>query len=121
MRAASIAALIFARTRSLRAYRLDSSARACNAAECSRRTAAVWLTRKRTPAEERMNSSKSFELRNPATGVTSELPVREGTIGPEVIDIANLAKDQGVFTFDPGYSVTASCESKITYIDGDAG
>src|SRR5579862_7719389 len=68
-----------------------------------------------------MNSSKSFELRNPATGTSSELPVRAGTIGPEVIDIANLAKDQGVFTFDPGYSVTASCESKITYIDGDAG
>jgi citrate synthase len=71
-------------------------------------------------SNERMNSS-SFELRNPATGVTSELPVRSGTIGPQVLDIAHLARDQGVFTFDPGYSVTASCDSKITYIDGDAG
>jgi citrate synthase len=38
-----------------------------------------------------------------------------------VLNIANLTKDQGVFTFDPGFMATASCESKITYIDGDAG
>jgi citrate synthase len=65
--------------------------------------------------------NKNFELKNPASGLTTSLPVRTGTIGPEVLDIANLAKDQGVFTFDPGFGVTASCESKITYIDGDAG
>ena len=47
--------------------------------------------------------------------------MRSGTIGPDVLDIANLTKDQGVFTFDPGFGATASCESKITYIDGDAG
>ena len=50
-----------------------------------------------------------------------ELPVRHGTLGPNVIDIANLYKDAHVFTYDPGYTSTASCDSKITYIDGDEG
>ncbi|MDY8108753.1 citrate synthase [Fulvimarina sp. 2208YS6-2-32] len=51
----------------------------------------------------------------------AELPVRSGTIGPEVVDVTQLYKDTGLFTFDPGFSSTASCESKITYIDGDEG
>jgi citrate synthase len=62
-----------------------------------------------------------YELINPATGTSSKLPARSGTIGPDCLDISSLAKDQGVFTFDPAFSVTASCESRITYIDGDAG
>jgi citrate synthase len=44
-----------------------------------------------------------------------------GTLGPDVINIANLTKDMNVFTFDPGFMATASTESKITFIDGDAG
>jgi citrate synthase len=44
-----------------------------------------------------------------------------GTLGPQVLDIRKLYNDLGVFTFDPGYGATASTESKITYIDGDAG
>jgi citrate synthase len=52
---------------------------------------------------------------------TIELPVRKGTIGPDVIDIASLYKKTGAFTFDPGFTSTAACESDITYIDGDAG
>ncbi len=66
-------------------------------------------------------SAKKFDLSNPATGLTTELPVRSGTIGPDVLDISAIAKDHGVFTFDPAFGVTASCESRITYIDGDAG
>ncbi len=54
-------------------------------------------------------------------GKTINLPVREGTIGPKVIDIASLYKETQAFTFDPGFSSTAACESQITYIDGDAG
>src|ERR671932_2908366 len=50
-----------------------------------------------------------------------ELRVRHGTLGPNVIDIGDLYKDAHVFTYDPGYTSTASCESKITYIDGDEG
>ena len=49
------------------------------------------------------------------------LPVRSGTIGPDVIDITKLYGQTGAFTYDPGFTSTASCESKITYIDGDAG
>jgi citrate synthase len=47
--------------------------------------------------------------------------VQEGTIGPSVIDIAKLYGQSGMFTYDPGFTSTASCESKITYIDGDEG
>ncbi len=49
-----------------------------------------------------------------------ELPILSGTLGPDVIDIRNLAKT-GMFTYDPGYLSTASCNSGITYIDGEAG
>lgn len=52
---------------------------------------------------------------------TYELPVRPGTLGPEVIDILKLYRDTGCFTYDPGYTSTASCESQITFIDGDKG
>src|ERR1700687_3778748 len=50
-----------------------------------------------------------------------QFPVYEGTIGPEVIDISALYNKVGVFTYDPGFTSTGSCESKITYIDGDEG
>ena len=49
-----------------------------------------------------------------------ELPVLSGTLGPDVIDVRGLTST-GRFTFDPGFMSTASCESKITYIDGDKG
>ncbi|MEZ9525811.1 citrate synthase [Enterovibrio norvegicus] len=49
-----------------------------------------------------------------------ELPIKGGTVGPEVIDVRALGAN-GFFTFDPGFVATASCESQITYIDGDAG
>ncbi|WP_375466327.1 citrate/2-methylcitrate synthase, partial [uncultured Methylobacterium sp.] len=49
------------------------------------------------------------------------LPVKSGTIGPDVVDIGKLYAQTGAFTFDPGFTSTASCESKITYIDGDEG
>lgn len=49
-----------------------------------------------------------------------DLPVHQGTLGPAVVSIKELAK-QGVFTFDPGFVATASCESKITFIDGNKG
>ncbi|HUN44113.1 MAG TPA: citrate synthase [Acetobacteraceae bacterium] len=49
------------------------------------------------------------------------LPLIGGTIGPDVFDIRKLYGALGIFTYDPGYGATASCDSKITYIDGDAG
>jgi citrate synthase len=50
-----------------------------------------------------------------------DLPMRKPTIGPDVLKIGHLYKESGVFTFDPGFTSTASCESAITYIDGEAG
>ncbi|EJW12179.1 Citrate synthase (si) [Rhodovulum sp. PH10] len=50
-----------------------------------------------------------------------DFPVYEGTIGPDVLDISKLYGRTGIFTYDPGFTSTASCESKITYIDGDEG
>ena len=50
-----------------------------------------------------------------------ELPVLKGTLGNEVVDIRTFTKGSGMFTFDPGFVSTASCESKITFIDGDKG
>ena len=54
-------------------------------------------------------------------GQTAEMPVLTGTLGPDVIDIRKLPAQLNVFTFDPGYGETASCTSKITFIDGDEG
>lgn len=54
-------------------------------------------------------------------GKSYEFPIRKGTIGPDVIDISSLYSKSGAFTYDPGFTSTASCESKITYIDGEQG
>src|SRR5579872_1687303 len=66
-------------------------------------------------------TEKTFQLTDPASARSAELPVRSGTIGPAALDIASLHKDLDVFTYDPGYATTAAVESRITYIDGDAG
>ena len=55
------------------------------------------------------------------SNVTADLPVLSGSIGPDVIDIRRLYATTGMFTYDPGFTATASCSSKITYIDGDKG
>ena len=55
------------------------------------------------------------------TGQIVEFPVYSASIGQDVIDISSLYKQTGMFTYDPGFLSTASCESKITYIDGNQG
>jgi citrate synthase len=52
-------------------------------------------------------------------GKTFDVPVRQGSVGPDVIDIRKLYGQTGAFTYDPGFTSTAACESSITYIDGD--
>ncbi len=54
-------------------------------------------------------------------GKEINLPVRKASVGQDVIDISALYKESGMFTYDPGFLATASCESKITFIDGDQG
>ena len=56
-----------------------------------------------------------------ATGQQFDLPVSEGTVGPRAIDVRKLYSDHGLFTYDPGFTSTAACESRITYIDGEKG
>jgi citrate synthase len=56
-----------------------------------------------------------------ADGKTIDFPVQSGSIGPDVVDIRTLYGKTGMFTYDPGFLSTASCSSKITYIDGDEG
>src|SRR3954464_13788778 len=54
-------------------------------------------------------------------GGSHAFPVRKGSGGPDVIDIRKLYAETGAFTYDPGFTSTAACESAITYIDGDQG
>ena len=51
----------------------------------------------------------------------AELDILKGSLGPDVLDIRNLYKQTGFFTYDPSYGATSSCESSITFIDGDKG
>ena len=64
---------------------------------------------------------ETFTLRNNSNGNSWELPLLEGTVGPKVIDVRRLYSDTDCFTYDPGFTSTGSCESKITFIDGDKG
>ena len=66
-------------------------------------------------------SDKTFTLTDNESGATAELKGYSGTLGPDVIDVRSLYGQQGKFTFDPGFASTASCESAITYIDGEKG
>src|ERR1700709_2906751 len=50
-----------------------------------------------------------------------DFPILSGSVGPDVIDISKLYAQSGMFTYDPGFTSTGACESKITYIDGDEG
>jgi citrate synthase len=65
-------------------------------------------------------NNQPAELTIPGVAESIELPIYSGNIGPDVIDVGKLTS-QGYFTYDPGFVSTASCESAITYIDGDEG
>ena len=68
-----------------------------------------------TPSD--IKATLSFSDGSPAI----EMPIYKGTVGPDVIDIRKLYGQSGKFTYDPGFMSTASCNSKITFIDGDKG
>ena len=65
-------------------------------------------------------TAKAADLRRRQRG-DSRFPVLQGTLGPDVVDVRKLYGETGMFTYDPGFTSTASCESKITFIDGDEG
>ena len=61
------------------------------------------------------NATLSFD------GANHDYPVLDGSVGPQVVDIRTLYGETGMFTYDPGFTSTASCRSEITYIDGEQG
>ena len=71
--------------------------------------------------EDNNLKKKPFTLFNNETGQSIELPVLSASEGPNVLDIRNLYKKMGMFTYDPGFTSTASCDSAITFIDGNKG
>lgn len=66
-------------------------------------------------------SGETVTLTDDATGKSYKMNVYHGSVGPKVIDISKLYSDTGYFTYDPGFTSTGSCESKITFIDGEKG
>src|SRR5688572_30593609 len=73
------------------------------------------------PTTKPAAARKPMKLSDPNSGKSWDLPVISGTVGPDVIDVRKLYADTGAFTYDPGFTSTASCQSKITFIDGDEG
>jgi citrate synthase len=79
------------------------------------------MNAKSSAAKPAAQTNENVTLTDNSTGKQVVLPLMSGTVGPKVIDIRHLYTETGHFTYDPGYMATGSCESKITYIDGDAG
>ncbi len=73
------------------------------------------------PADKAPASKATLTLIDNENGQRWELPKLHGTIGPQALDVRKLYAETGLFTYDPGFGSTASCTSKITYIDGDEG
>jgi citrate synthase len=67
------------------------------------------------------DTEKTFTLTNDQTGESMKLPIHDGAEGPSVIDIRKLYAETGHFTFDPSFTATGSCKSRLTFIDGEAG
>ena len=72
-------------------------------------------------AQSKTTSNESVTLVDNPAGKKYDFPLIPGTVGPKVIDVRKLYTETGHFTYDPGYTSTGSCQSKITYIDGEAG
>ena len=73
------------------------------------------------PLDKAITKEPTLTLIDNRTGQNWDFPILSGSLGPDVIDVRRLYAETGMFTFDPGYTSTASCESAITFIDGDEG
>jgi citrate synthase len=72
-------------------------------------------------AVKEMKPTRNISLSDGQSGKAASLPVYDGTLGPSVVDIRALYKETGYFTYDPGFMATGSCQSGITFIDGEKG
>ncbi len=79
------------------------------------------MTDASTVAQASPDARNSFTMIDNRTGQSWELPVIDGVLGPSVVDIRRFYAETDMFTYDPGFTSTASCDSGITFIDGDAG
>ncbi len=79
------------------------------------------MNTKSSAAKSAAQTNENVTLIDNSNGKQVVLPLISGTVGPKVIDIRHLYTETGHFTYDPGYMATGSCESRITYIDGDVG
>ena len=68
-----------------------------------------------------MMSEHTVTITDNKTGKQIELPVKQSTLGPQAVDIGHFFREMGYFTYDPGFLSTASCQSELTYLDGDKG
>jgi citrate synthase len=68
-----------------------------------------------------MSNEKHFDLTNPEAHDTHQLPLVEGAMGPPAVDVRKMYAEHGIFTYDPGFASTCSCDSAITFIDGEQG
>ena len=66
-------------------------------------------------------TKRYMEVTDSLTGKSAKLPIFEGTLGQAVVDIRDIQADLDLFTFDPGFMATASCKSRLTFIDGNKG
>ncbi len=73
------------------------------------------------PNDNPKRNDKRASIADQMTGTQFDLPIMEPVIGPRAVDVRKLYSDHGLFTYDPGFTSTASCESRITYIDGEKG
>ena len=71
--------------------------------------------------KKRLNKKNNRKAKLIIDETTYEFPIYNSSEGESVIDITKLHAEANIFTYDPGFTSTASCESKITYIDGDKG
>ena len=79
------------------------------------------MTDASTVAQASQDARNSFTMIDNRTGQSWELPIIDGVLGPSVVDIRRFYAETNMFTYDPGFTSTASCDSGITFIDGDAG
>jgi citrate synthase len=68
-----------------------------------------------------MTQNNTVTVTDNRTGSAYDFPILDGTVGPSVVDMRKFYAETGMFTYDPGYTSTGSCESAITFIDGDEG
>ena len=69
--------------------------------------------------KDKKDQLKPFTLFNNETGQSFEIPIISGNDGPKVLDIRSIYKETGMFTYEPGFTSTAACNSSITFIDGN--